>query len=224
MGQCLKLSLITLAVVFLLAPGSFAQIPTHIVYDWSGTGNFLVSPVVYSGSIDSGEPKLVGGSWDLLVDDTGWPPDTDKLVRWNYINSTYFDPFYDPMQGSWTGTFDNTSTASDLLWHASSGWGGIHGTAVLQITILDFNFDQIIDPDERAFSVFSGTLVVVKDGSGIWAGYCGLGSFSGSSSNADPVNWADDFVSGSTILDVDICDVPTNNVTWGQVKELYGSN
>jgi len=127
-------------------------------------------------------------------------------------------------EGSWTGTFDNTSTASDLLWHASSGWGGIHGTAVLQITILDFNFDQIIDPDERAFSVFSGTLVVVKDGSGIWAGYCGLGSFSGSSSNADPVNWADDFVSGSTILDVDICDVPTNNVTWGQVKELYGSN
>jgi hypothetical protein len=213
--------ILTICVIFLLPSGTLAQVPTHIVYDWSGTGNFLVSPVYYSGSIDAGEPMLVGGTWDLSIDDTGWPPDTDKLVRWNYIDATYFAPFYDPYQLSWTGTFDNHTTASDLLWNASSSYGGLHGTAVLQITILDFDGDEVIDTEERAFSVFSGTLVVVKDGTGIWAGYCGLGSFSGSSSNPDPGNWADDVVGGSTILDIENCSVPATNVTWGQIKQKY---
>jgi hypothetical protein len=221
------MSLLLIVMVIAVTPVSpLAQVPTHIEYGWSGSGNFMVSPVIYAGSIDSGEPLLVGGTWDLSIDDTGWPPDTDKLARWNYINATYFAPFYDPLQGSWTGTFDNQSTASNLIWHAvsGSGAGSLHGTAVLQITILDFDFDQVIDPDERAFSVFSGTLVVVKDGSGIWSGYCGLGSFSGSSSNPDPVNWADDAVSGNTILDVELCQIPAENVSWGQIKEMYGTD
>ena len=62
-----------------------------------------------------------------------------------------------------------------------------------------------------------------KDGDGIWAGYCGLGSFSGSSQNADPAAWVDDVVEGYTILDVEDCSVPTDNLSWGQVKELYTS-
>lgn len=212
-----------MCAILLLSSGAYAQVPTHIEYGFSGVGNMMVSPVVYSGSIDSGEPLLVGGTWSLNIDDTGWPTDTDKLARWNYIDATFFAPYYDPFMGSWTATFDKNSTASDLMWDAASGFGGLHGTAVLQITILDFNFDEIIDPDERAFTVFSGTLVVVKDGSGIWAGYCGLGSFSGGADNPDPINWADDVVYGSTILDVEDCSVPTNELTWGQVKQLYSS-
>jgi hypothetical protein len=222
MRKCLHLFLIVCVGAF-VSVSAYAQVPTHIEFNFSGTGNMMVSPVVYSGSIDSGEPLLVGGTWDLTINDSSWPSDTDKLVRWNYIDANYFSPNYDPLLTQWLGIFDTASTGSNLMWNADATAGGLHGTAVLQITIIDWDFDEVIDADERAFGVFSGTLVVVKDGSGIWAGYCGLGSFSGSSSNADPANWADDAVEGYTILDVEDCSVPTDNVTWGQVKQLYDS-
>lgn len=222
MKICLHLFLIV-CVGALVSVSAYAQVPTHIEFSFSGLGNMMVSPVVYAGSIDAGEPLLVGGNWNLTIDDSTWPPDSDKLVRWNYIDATYFAPNYDPFLTQWLGIFDTASTGSNLIWNASSGAGGLHGTAVLQVTIIDWDFDQIIDADERSFGVFSGTLVVVKDGDGIWAGYCGLGSFSGSSMNPDPAAWADDAVEGYTILDVEDCSVPTDNVTWGQVKELYSS-
>jgi len=212
-------TIVALAIVPALA---WAQPPTHIEFDFTGTGNLMVSPVVYSGSIVAGEPLLVGGTWDLNIDDTGWPPDSDKLARWNYINATYFAPNYDPNFGMWVATFDQNTTASPLTWHASNGLNMLHGTAVLQVTLFDMDMDQMIDPDERAMSVFSGTLIVVKNGGGVWAGYCGLGSFSGNSTNPDPVNWADDDVSGHTILDVQDCSVPTETASWGQVKKIYG--
>ena len=69
--------------------------------------------------------------------------------------------------------------------------------------------------------MFSGTLIVVKNGEGIFAGFCGLGSYSGSLSNPDPLNFADDIFSGTTILDVEDCAVPVQEVTWGHVKSEY---
>lgn len=218
------LSVLLVVCACLLVIGSsaaYAQVPTHIEYGFSGYGNFLVSPVHYSGSINSGEPLLIGGNWDLWVDDSGWPSDSDKLARWNYIDATFFAPNYDPMLGTWTGTFDENTTASSPTWHAGHAIGSLGGTANLQITISDFNFDGIIDPDERSFSIFSGTLIVVKNGTGIWAGYCGLGSFSGNSMNNDPWNWADDYVEGYTILDIEDCGVPVEEITWGHVKNIY---
>lgn len=223
MKKCFQLLLI-ICVGVLVSVTVYAQVPTHIEYAFSGSGNMLVSPVVYSGSIDSGEPLLVGGTWDLSIDDSTWPPDTDKLVRWNYIDATYFAPNYDPFFDKWVGIFNTESTGSNLVWNATSSSGGLHGTAVVQVTIYDFDWDEVIDPDERALGVFSGTLVVVKDGAGIWAGYCGLGSFSGYTENPDPINWADDIVyNGYTILDIEDCSVPTDNISWGQVKELYST-
>jgi hypothetical protein len=215
--------LLVLCACLLLASASVinAQVPTHIEYGFSGNGNFMVSPVNYTCSINSGEPFLVGGTWNMWVDDTGWPPDTDELVRWNYIDATFFAPNYDPILGTWTGTFDENSTASSPTWNAGHILGSLAGTATLQITISDFNFDGIIDPDERSFSIFSGTLIVVKNGTGIWAGYCGLGSFSGTSMNYDPWNFADDYVEGYTILDIEDCGVPVEEITWGHVKSIY---
>jgi hypothetical protein len=220
MKNCFIGSLLV-ACMILLPLGAFAQVPTHIVYTFSGTGNFMVSPVVYTGSIDTGEPMLVGGTWDIMVDDTGWPADTDKAARWAYIDANYYAPNYDPFTPGWTGVFDGTSTANDPIWHASSAFGTLNGTAILQITLIDFDFDAVIDPDERGFGVYSGTIIVIKDGTGIWAGYCGLGSYSGDMQNPDPWNWGDDIVTGNTILDIEDCSIPTESITWGQVKELY---
>ncbi|MBP2680830.1 MAG: hypothetical protein H6Q78_693 [Candidatus Krumholzibacteriota bacterium] len=157
-----------------------AQVPAHVEYDFSGTGNLMVSPVTYGGAVNSGEPLLVGGTWGFTIDDTGWPGDSDKTVRWNYLDATYFSPNYN-----------------------------------------SFDADAMIDPDERMMMVVSGTIIVVKNGTGIWAGYCGLGSFSGYTENMDPWNWADDNIQGGTVLDIEDCAVPTAAVSWGQVKSIY---
>jgi hypothetical protein len=218
----MKLSafVLTSLVLFLCVPVA-AQVPSHIEYDFSGTGNLMVSPVVYSGSIDAGEPLLIGGTWDIGIDDLGWPGDSDKGVRWSYIDATYFAPNYNPFSLSWTGIFNSETTASSPQWRAGTAMGDLVGTAEVQFTIQDWNLNTLIDPDERMAMLVSGTIIVVKNGTGIWAGYCGLGSFSGYTENYDPWNWADDNISGGTVLDINNCSIPTQDVTWGHVKSKY---
>jgi hypothetical protein len=199
-----------------------AQVPTHIEYDFAGTGGLLSSPINYTGSITAGEPLLIGGTWDLGIDDTGWPSDADKAARWSYVNSTYFAPNYSPISLSWTAIFNQSTTASSPTWTAgNTGVGDLMGTAVVQMSISDFDGDVFIDPDERGFMLLSGTLIVVKFGTGIWAGYCGLGSYSGFTFSSDPVNYVDHDISGSTILDIEDCTVANEKVTWGSVKQKY---
>ncbi len=212
--------LVAFGCVLMLGSMAVLAQPSHMEFDMSGSTNFMVSPVIFNGSIDAGEPLLIGGFWTLQVDDTGWPADTDKAARWNYIEATYYTPNYD--FGFWTATFDENTTVSAPAWSVGkSGVGSMTGTATLQMTIEDWNFNEIIDPDERTFAIFSGTLIVVKNGDGLFAGYCGIGSYSGAATNPDPWSFADDAFNGSTILDVEECSVPVEEVTWGQVKSMY---
>jgi len=222
-GRIMKFAtFVMLSAVLMISLPAYAQVPSHIEYDFSGTGNLMVSPVLYTGSIDAGEAQLVGGTWSIGIDDTGWPGDSDKNVRWNYVDATYFAPNYGPAD-TWTAVFSAATTASVPQWHAGrSDTGDLVGTAEIQMTIQDLNHDQVIDPDERGLIVLSGTIIVIKDGTGIWAGYCGLGSYSGFMQNFDPVNFADDNVmAGSAVLDIEECSVPNESVTWGHVKATY---
>jgi hypothetical protein len=187
-----------------------------------GTVNFMESPVLFDGTVTSGEPLLNGGYWTISVDDTGWPDDSDKQVRWDYIAATYYIPGYDPMLGMWTAVFDSNSTNSPLVWDCGkSGVGNLTGTATLQMTIQDYNFNGVIEPDERGFIIFSGTLIVVRRGDGLFAGYCGLGSYSGNSVGTDPWNFGDDIFNGRTLLDIEDCSLPVKTASWGYVKSQY---
>jgi hypothetical protein len=209
-------------VIVLGAFSATAQAPSHMDFTVDGTTNFLSTPVLFDGTVTDGEPMLNGGYWSILVDDTGWPGVGDPQTRWNYIAATYYNPNYDPMLGTWTAVFDSSTTNSSPWWETGkSGVGKLTGVATLQMTIQDYNFDGVIDPDERGFIIFSGTLIVVKNGEGIFAGYCGLGSYSGSQYNPDPYNWADDIFSGRTILDIEDCSVPVQEVSWGHIKAQY---
>ncbi len=220
----MRAAALVLICVMGIGSTALAQVPAHIEYGFSGTGNLMVSPVVYSGTVSSGEALLVGGTWSISVNDAGWPSDADQNARWNYINSTYFAPNFNPYVYSWTAIFNSTTTASIPQWQTGRpDVGNLVGTAEVQLTISDWDFDMMIDPDERMLMLLSGTIIVVKNGDGIWAGYCGLGSYSGSTENADPWNFADDSVSGSAVLDIEDCGVPTENVTWGKVKATYGN-
>jgi hypothetical protein len=215
-------ALIVLSAVVVLSTPAFAQVPAHIEYEFSGMGNLMVSPVVYAGSIDSGEALLVGGTWEIAIDDAGWPDDTDKALRWAYLDATHFTPNFNEYVYSWTGIFNAATTATVPTWRAGRGdVGDLVGTAEVQLTIQDFNFDAIIDPDERMSMLISGTIIVIKNGTGIWAGYCGLGSYSGYTENMDPWNFADDNVYGSSVLNIEDCAIPTDEVTWGHIKTQY---
>jgi hypothetical protein len=215
-------ALLMVSAILVVAVPALAQVPAHVEYDFTGSGNLMVSPVVYGGSIDTGEPLLVGGTWEIAIDDAGWPGDGDKALRWGYIDATYFTPNYNAFVHSWTGVFNAQTTASAPQWRAGRpDVGDLIGTADIQLTIQDFDGNALIDPDERSMMVVSGTIIVVKNGTGIWAGYCGLGSYSGYTMNEDPLNWADDVIMGGTVLDIDDCSIPTDVVTWGQVKATY---
>ncbi len=218
-----QVALIIVSAILAVGLPAAAQVPSHVEYDFSGTGNLMESPVVYAGSIDTGEPLLIGGTWTIAIDDAGWPGDADKALRWSYIDATYFTPNFNPYVGAWTGVFNAQTTASAPQWRAGRpDVGDLIGTADIQFTIQDFDQDALIDPDERSMMGVSGTIIVVKNGTGIWAGYCGLGSYSGITMNEDPLNWADDVIMGGTVLEIDDCSIPTETVTWGHVKAAYG--
>ncbi|UCG53107.1 MAG: hypothetical protein JSW58_06025 [Candidatus Latescibacterota bacterium] len=218
----MKAAALVLLGVMLVAVPALGQVPGHIEYTFSGAGNLMVSPVVYTGSVDSGEPLLVGGDWTISIDDTGWPADTDQNVRWSYIDATYFAPNFNPFVFSWTGIFNAVTTATVPQWETGrTDTGYLVGTAEVQLTIQDFDFDMVIDPDERGLMLLSGTIIVVKTGTGIWSGYCGLGSYSGTMQNPDPWNYADDLVDGSAALDIEDCSIPTEEITWGHIKATY---
>ena len=71
--------LIATAAVLLLAGVASAQVTYS--FHCAGTGNMVKdSPVVYSGNIDTGD--LAPGTWQMVVDDTGWPAVGDDAARW----------------------------------------------------------------------------------------------------------------------------------------------
>ena len=218
------LSALVLMIVLAALPcGVGAQMPdsTVILFNFSGSGNMeMTSPVVYSGNVTSGDPLVQGGTWWIRVDDTGWPSTADPQARWDYIVSHFLT--YDPSSKSWTGVFDEFSCASRPLWQLDTpANGSMSGTLILVVTFTDDNRNGILDVDERMIGVFSGTLIIMKYGTGLFAGYCGLGAYNGLFMNEDPGSWADDYVEGSCKLDLKNCAIGVKPMTWGGIKELY---
>jgi len=219
-SQIFTSSLSIVALLLVVATGSRAG---HVEIEVTGSGNLLTSPVVYSGPIVAGDPLFVGGFWEIIVNDSSWPMDDDKAARWNYIASTYYLPNYDPYLAGWWAAFDENTTGAPVQWRAGRsdvgellGWGDLAGF------IMDFDFDGEIDPDERGFQIFEMQFFIAR-GTGMWHDpmNCGLGSFTGSSFNPDPANWADDAIEGRFILDHEYCGTPVESVTWGQIKQMY---
>lgn len=216
-----KIFLVTLLAVL---PGSvFAQLPPSLVveFDFEGFGNAVMnSPVLYAGDVTAGDPLVVGGSWWIRIDDTGWPSTSTPQARWDYVFGNYFD--YDPGSFSWTGVFDEHSCATAPVWeltHATNGTLG--GTLIVVVTYTDWNMNGILDVDERMLGMFSGTLIVMKYGTGLFAGYCGLGAYNGAIQNPDPANWADEYVDGHCKLDLQDCSIGTHEASWSAIKRLY---
>jgi hypothetical protein len=176
-----------------------AQLPetVRIEFDFEGMGNAIInSPPVYAGVIWAGDPLVLGADWWIRIDDSTWPPPSNPQARWDYLFNNFAT--YDSESYSWTIVFDEQSCATLPSWeinHATNGM--MRGTLVVAVTFGDGDMDGILDIGERLLAVYSGDLIVMKDGNGTFAGYCGMGAFNGSLRNSDPANWADEFVEGA---------------------------
>ncbi len=211
------------AVMLLFAGGVRAQFPDTLMleFDFEGFGNLvMMSPPVYSGDVVDGDSRIVGATWTMQIDDTGWPPVSDPAARWDYIFNTFF--VYDATYHFWTAVFDQNTLPEKPTWeidHPDNGTMG--GTLVISSTFSDDDRDGILDIEEKMFGTFEGNLMVMKYGTGEFAKYCGDGSYNGAVYNDDPGNWADDYVNGHCILDLINCQIGTEERSWSYIKSLY---
>jgi len=191
----------------------------EINFDFEGFGNLItMSPPVYSGDITSGDPEVAGGTWSVEIDDSEWPPTTDPDTRWNYIFNNYFN--YNGV--GWDGIFDGNNLPQKPTWEiVHSTNGTMNGTLVISFFFGDWDMDGVLDIEERTHGDYSGTLMVMKYGSGEFAKYCGDGSYNGCLDNSDPANYVDDFVYGNCLLNLVNCQIESQMKTWSAIKGIY---
>lgn len=190
-----------------------------INFDFEGFGNMITtSPPVYTGDITAGDAEVLGGSWSVEIDDSGWPPTTDPSARWDYIINNFFT--YNGV--GWEGVFDANSLPQKPTWeivHPTNGT--MNGTLVIAFFFGDWDMDGVLDVEERTHGDYSGTMMVMKYGSGYFSKYCGDGSYNGCLDNADPANWADDFVYGHCFLNLINCQIDSEMKSWSAIKGYY---
>ena len=211
------------AAMLLCAGGVRAQFPDSLFleFDFEGFGNLvLTSPPVYSGDVVSGDSRIVGATWTVAIDDTGWPPVSDPAARWDYIFTNFF--VYNPTLFFWTAVFDQNNLPAKPDWEIVHPVNGsMSGTLVVSSVMTDDDRDGILDIEERMFGTFEGNLMVMKFGSGEFAKYCGEGAYNGALFNDDPANWLDDYVMGHCLLDLVNCQIGTEEMSWGSIKKFH---
>jgi hypothetical protein len=199
------------AATLLLVGVAGAQV--HYEFHCAGTGNMAQdSPPIYTGAIDGGD--LAPGTWMMEIDDTGWPSTADPAVRWDYIFLNYY--VYDPGQQIWTGVFDC------ILDLERTGQGTMHGFCDLVFQIIDLNGNGTMDPDE-CMDGLSGAVIIIEDGTGIYAHLCGDGTYEGfyfRDCDAGPTYMLDD-VDFNMQLDLEDCGMSVQPATWSAVKSLF---
>jgi hypothetical protein len=215
--------LFLLAGVVLSPVCASAQLPQALTvqFEFDGFGNAMINSLpVYAGSINAGDPLVLGADWWIKIDDSTWPAPSNPQARWDYLFNNF--AVHDAQAFSWTIVFDEHSCATKPVWeinHSTNGKMG--GTLVVVLTFTDWDQDGVLDIDERMFAVYSGNLIVMKYGTGMFAGYCGDGTFNGSLQNPDPANWADDYVEGSCFLNLQNCQIGTREASWTAIKSMF---
>ena len=217
------IALFLLAGVVLSPVCASAQLPEalSVQFEFEGMGNAMINSLpVYAGAIIAGDPLVLGADWWIRIDDSTWPPASNPQARWDYLFNNF--AVHDAPSFSWTIVFDEQSCATKPVWeihHATNGM--MSGTLVVVVTFTDWNQNCILDIEERMLAMYSGNLIVMKYGTGIFAGYCGDGTFNGSIQNPDPGNWADEYVEGSCLLNLQNCQVGTRESSWTAIKSMY---
>ena len=211
----MKKLVIIFAACLLVAGATSADIPKSFFCD--GNGNMVtdVGSVIYSGNILGGD--LAPGTWSISIDDTGWP--TDPGPRWDYLWTTFY--VYAPGTPSvWVATFDTPLLATrPVLFLEHTGFGTMSGVADMRFQVTDWDADGELDPDECPGSGLSGMVIIIEDGTGDYAPYCGDGSYQGGFTRECATY--DDHVQFQMSIDLYECGMATEQTSWGTIKALY---
>jgi hypothetical protein len=171
---------------------------------------------------------MVGGSFVIEIDDSGWPLDnlgTPENERWDFLVTTFFT--YDATLGGehWTGYFPvQGGLLPPVIWRFSNGGDQLGGVIrYLIITILDADGDGVVDQDDLATQAVAANFHShIEQSLGSYEGWCGFGPSNGNLENFDP--GMDDTLTipvGTLYLRDVSCAVPVEETTWGAVKVLY---
>lgn len=207
------------AIVLIASPA----VATNYLFGYEGLGSLMDSPVVYEGDFTFG----VQGTWEINVDDTGWPSPADSTARFNHIWDEFFVDNYDNTPGAqaWYGYFDGetlSTTPTFAFDLTSPDAGHVGGTVALVIMIRDWVPDQVLSQAEKhGDNNMSGNFVLDPDlGTGDFLDLCGNGSFG--TSNFNFVNPPDiDFIDGLGQFQTYQCPNPVEGRSWGVVKCLF---
>ena len=218
-----------ICIILFTASGSFADTSTE-TFALNGTGSFMNSPPIFSGSIIQG--TVFPGTFWFEFDDTGWPSPGDPEARWDYIFSHYF--IYDdtPDGEGWDGYFPPTGSGEPLVeWRffteAGDTLGGLCNGFI--ITIRDYNANGIMEEEEYVNKVMSSNMVVwINFGGGCFLSFCGNGNFSGTLDLIDPETREEEFyvpsltsASGRLYLRDFGCSTDVESSSWGKIKSIY---
>lgn len=220
----IKFLLFPIMILAFLPYNSNAQLPDtlQIEFDFEGLGNMVMdSPPIYMTDIIAGDPLVLGGTWWFEIDDSDWPDPGDPDTRWNYILDNYFTYNGAPTY-NWTAVFSDANLPQKPIWELSHPINGtMGGTLVLAMTFPDWDQNGVMDPLDRMYGMISGTMIVMKYGTGLFSTHCGIGAYNGTLTNADPLAHADDFIEGHCLLDLINCSIGTSEKSWSALKKLY---
>jgi len=219
------LVLLAVSILALAVPASGDEIIVWL--NGSGGGDFMLSPVVLSGTamIDYADPGL----WSITVPDAAFP--VDPVAREQYIWDNFYasNYFLDPPR--WIGHFgtgvtvdghDIPATLPELneLYVEHTGIGTMVGVCSIEIQVDDLDGDGELDENEWCQnSSLSGLVILIREGTGRYDGYCGEGYYFGTRT-IDCPNTDESWMFGMDLW-LEPCPSPVENASWGTIKALY---
>jgi hypothetical protein len=213
--------LLTLALILLVA----AAAPADQIFVWffgTGYGDFINdSPPTFTGAMDPGG-DITEGSWTITVPDLLWPDTSMPAARTQYFWDTFFAGNYTPgTPGYWIGYIDvnHGLPEQNSLHIVDDTFGGtMTGVCTIQMLVTDDDNDGVLDDDEFCAGSFSGCIVIIRQGTGIYEGYAGTGSYNGSFT----VNCPETLHTWHFGMYIWIDNaVPVEGRSWSAIKALY---
>ena len=212
-----------LTIVLALAVAAFATTASadFIWFTGVGTGDFMDSPPTFVGNMEL-PGDIEDGQWTITIPDDGWP--TDPVEREAYIWTTFYADNYEPgTPGSWKGYFDGTTNGSmnDLEIIDNTNVGTMTGITTLEIQVQDLNSNGLLDGEEFCEGSDTGIVIIIRDGSGCYDGWCGDGNFNGTFVKEDCANSSVETWNFGMYLWIEDCATPVETTTWGSIKAMY---
>jgi hypothetical protein len=188
-----------------------------------GSGTLMADGADYSGTFMFG----MIGSWEIDLDDSLWPGQSDSTARFEYIWSTFFAPHYDDTPGAraWYGYLDGASlpTPPRFTFETVSPGGTLAGLVGIVIMVRDHDGDGVLSSSEKhSDHQLTMTLAVQPAlGTDYFTDTCGHGAMtSGTFRFANPPAANDLQIVGQ--VSTYSCDDPVESETWGTIKALFG--